>query len=197
MAEKTMRRHDGHEVPVSLVPKLDKQKDKIVRKHIKQAKHISALLAELRKATMDDVNSIRAEMFAENKVKEDSKGNMLIQSYDKQLKIEISIAERIEFGDLINVAQGKINEYLKTKTEGGDNEIAELINHAFTTSKGKLDTKRILSLFKLNIKHHLWVEAMELLKKSIETNSSKTYIRFWEKGEGEAFKSITLDISNV
>ncbi len=193
-----MRRHDGHDVPISLVPALDKKKDKVVRQHIKTAEKLAALLLKLKNDAMKDIEAIREAMYADNKVKEGSKGNMLIQTFDKSLKIEVAIAERIEFSDLINVAQEKINQYLKEKTGNGiDSEIAELINLAFKTTKGKLDTKRILSLFKLQIKHSLWIEAMELLKKSIETNSSKTYIRFWKKDENGSLKSIVLDIANV
>ncbi len=196
--KKTMINHEGYEIPMHLVPAIDKKKDKLVRKYMKLAKELNKCLAALRSSAMGDIDELRSDLFKDNKLTDKNKGNMTIYTFDKSLKIEVAIAERIEFNDMIQVAQEKINEYLKEKSSGGiDTEVAELINHAFKTTKGRLDTKRILSLFKLTIKHHLWVDAMELIKKSIDTNNSKTYIRFWERNAQGQYDSISLDIANV
>jgi uncharacterized protein HemY len=136
-------------------------------------------------------------MMAEHKVKKNHKGNYSITSFNKNIKIEITIQERVEFDDLIQVAQEKINEYLEKKTGDIDNDLRQIINLAFKTTKGRMDVKRVLGLFKLNIKNKLWLEAMEILKKSISRNTSKRYMRVWKKDASGEYKTIELNFSSI
>ena len=136
-------------------------------------------------------------MLEDNNVPGNSKGGFSVSTFDRDAKIEISIQERIEFDDLISVAHEKIKLYLEEKTQGVDHDLQQIINQAFETRKGRMDVKRILGLFRLQINHPLWIDAMELIKRSITRNNSKRYARIWEKDENGEYRNIELNFSSI
>ena len=60
-----------------------------------------------------------------------------------------------------------------------------------------MDVKRILGLFRLKINHPTWMEAMELIKQSINRNNSKRYARVWEKDKNGEYRNIELNSSSI
>ena len=198
MASKIWRDHLDREVPATYVPKIDKKKEKVALRYLKKAKYIHNKLEEFKAALLEDCDELYELMLEEAEIDENKrKGNYTVTSFDKSVKIEVNVQERIEFDDHINMAQKKINQFLEEKTKGVDHDLAVLVNDAFKTSNGRLDTKRILGLFKLQIKGKLWEEAMELVKKSINRNNSKRYVRIFEKDiEGE-YQNIELNFSSI
>jgi hypothetical protein len=136
-------------------------------------------------------------MLEDNNVPAQSKGGYSVSTFDRDVKIEISIQERIEFDDKISVAHEKIKQYLAEKMQGVDADLQSLINQAFETRKGRMDVKRILSLFRLQIKHPLWLEAMELIKSSISRNDSKRYVQILKKDVNGEYRNIDLNFSSI
>jgi hypothetical protein len=198
MEKKRWIDHRGNEVPAKYVPALEKDKDTYCSKTLRKAIEISAKLKAFKTDLLMEAEHLYYKMLEESNIDVNTrKGNMTIASFDKSIKIEISVQERIEFDDNITLAQEKINEYLRLKLADGDMELAELVNSAFTTSKGKLDNKRILSLFRMKIRHHLWIDAIELIKKSIQVNSTKRYIQIWVKDDQGAYKAVDLSLSTL
>lgn len=189
--------HNGNEIPFQYVPKLDKVRERVAMKVVKKAKKLSEQLTAFKQESIKECDAVFGQMMSDHKVKKTGKGNYSVTSFGKDIKIEISIQERVEFDDLIQVAQEKINEYLAEKTGGIDHDLQQIINLAFKTTKGKMDVKRVLGLFKLNIKHKLWLEAMEILKKSISRNTSKRYMRIWEKDGNGEYKAVELNFSSI
>ncbi len=185
----------GQEIPAQYVPKLDKLRDRTARRILKKAEGLSLRLADFKEEAITDADKVYDTMMAENKIRKNSRGGYTITSFDKSIKVEISIQERIEFDDLIQVAQEKINEFLAEKTGGVDEDLRQIINLAFKTTKGQMDVKRVLSLFKLQIRHKKWLEAMDILKKSINRNVSKRYMRVWKKNESGEYKAVELNFS--
>lgn len=195
---KTWVNHKGDKVPYQYVPGLDKKKERFAVKALKNAQKLEENLTRFKKQLITEADKLFAEMMKEANLKPtDRKGNYSITSFDKSVKIEVNVQNKVEFDDNINFAQEKINDYLETKMQGADEELSVLVNNAFKTTKGNLDTKRILSLFSLNIKHPIWLEAMELIKKSIQTNNSKRYVRIWHKNDEGEYESIDLNFSSI
>lgn len=189
---------DGFKIPANRVPVIDRKKDTIAHRYLNKAKSLNTKIAEFKTKMLKDIDAIYAEMLKEaNLEPTDRKGNFMLYSFDKSIKIMVKVSDRIEFDDHITIAQEKIKEFLNKKTEGADQDLAELVNNAFTTTKGRLDTKRILGLFNLKIKHKLWLEAIELIKTSITRNQSKRYVTVYERnGEGE-YKAIPVNLAAV
>lgn len=197
MAKKIWKDHNGDVIPTAYVPSLDKARDRVAQRVLKQAVDLNVRMAKFKDESLMACDALFDKMLEDHKVRKNSKGGYSISSFGKDIKIEISIQERVEFDDLIQVAQLKINEYLESKTHGIDTDLQQIINLAFKTTQGKMDVKRVLGLFKLNIKHHLWVEAMDILKKSISRNNSKRYLRVWKKADNGEYKAVDLNFSSI
>jgi hypothetical protein len=197
MAKKQWIDLNGNEVPAQYVPKIDKDRERITLKHLKRAKKLSEQLERFKEELLADCDAVYEKMLADNNVPGNSKGGFSISTFDRDAKIEISVQERIEFDDLISVAHEKIKLYLEEKTQGVDHDLQQIINQAFETRKGRMDVKRILGLFRLKINHPTWMEAMELIKQSINRNNSKRYARVWEKDKNGEYRNIELNFSSI
>lgn len=194
---KTLTDHRGYDVPVDLIQKSDLKKDKVAFKLLSKAEKINELLESFKKESFEMADDIYTSEAEKNGIKEDAKGNFTFYSFDKSVRIEVTVSDRIEFDEHIQFAQSKINEYLKLKTNGLDNELSQIINNAFSTTRGKLDTKRIIGLFRLKIENSIWMEAMELIKKSMSSNSSKRYLSICKREENGEYKAVQLNFSAI
>jgi hypothetical protein len=197
MSKKVWINHTGQEVPAGYVPKIDKDREKLVLTYIAKAEKLSKQLEDLKTEMLTECDGFFTDMLESNGVKKDGKGNYSLTSFDKMLKIEVSVQDRIEFDDMIQVAHAKIKEYLNEITKDTNADIQVLVNSAFQTSKGRMDVKKVLSLFELHIKHPKWVEAMELIKNSINRNNSKRYVRLFKKDTMGEYKNIELNFSSL
>lgn len=191
--------HNGNDIPSTYLHKIDKDKDAAAKRLFKKATDLNGRLESFKAELLETCDELYNRVLSENKVtiRENSKGGYSIMTVDKSIKIEISIRETMSFDDRIDVAQAKIKEFLAEKTKGIDLDISTLINNAFETRKGQLDTKRVMGLMKLNITHHTWVEAMELIRQSIQTNNTKRYVRVWERQIGGEYKAVKLDFASI
>jgi hypothetical protein len=139
---------------------------------------------------------------AEAGIKEEQrgKGNFMWYNFDRSIRIEVKIAERIEFDDLtIKAAKAKFDEFLDANIEGKVDFAKELVLDAFTTRNGKLDVKRVLSLlkYKSKVKDAIFQEAMTHLEASIRRPDSKTYFRISVKDDNGEYQYINLDFAAI
>lgn len=187
---------DGNEIPAKYISKYKKAAERLTLRHIKKAKSLQEKLTEFKKQILADADQWYIDMLKEHNMEDKkSKGNFTIFSFDKSQKVEISVQDRIEFSDLIQVAQEKIKEFIAEKSKGIDNELQQIVDQAFTTTKGKLDVKRVLGLFGLKITHKKWLEAMELIRESMSRNHSKRYVRIFERDAEGKYVNVELNFS--
>ncbi len=197
-SEKMWSDHRGNEVPREYVPKEDKDNEKIVATIYKEAEKLSNQLAKFKERAFEITDKQYANILKAAKIDpSDRKGNYSITSFDKSVKIEVNVSDRIDFDDNINLAQIKLNEFIKSKTEGVDADLSVLVNNAFSTRKGRLDKGRIFDLMQLNIKGQLWAEAMELIRKSITTNSSVRYMDISSKDSEGRYVPVRLNFASL
>jgi len=187
--------YQGNEVPLKYVSTYDKKKEKVITKVFAEAQKINATLEAFKKMMFAECDKLFDEMFKANDLEKVAQKNYTLFSFDKGLKIEVTTQDVVDFDDRIQLAQAKINEYLKIKTDGADQELSILVNNAFKTKKGRLDKARIFGLFPLKINHHLWVEAMELIKKSIMTNYTRRYATIYVRDEEGKYNQVQLNFS--
>ncbi len=139
--------------------------------------------------------------FMESKsVNKQAKGNFTWFNFDRSIKIEVSINDRIEFDDLtMKACKEKFDEFLGLNLDEKQAFVKELINEAFSTSRGKLDAKKVMSLMKYRtkIKDTLFQDALDLLEQSIRRPDSRTYFRVWKKADDGQYKNIDLNFSSI
>lgn len=187
--------HKGVAIPAKYVPKNDKEREVIVTRYINRAIKLNEALIDFKNGVLAECDAFYDQLMADNGVKKQGKGNYSLTTFDKAYKIEVDVQDRIEFDDTIQVAHEKLKAFIAEKTQGVDFDLQQIVNGAFQTSKGKMDVKRVLGLFEYNINHPTWKEAMELIKNSIQRNSSKRYVRLWERQENGDYRAIELNFS--
>ena len=196
--DSTWTDHRGQQVPRQYVDRFDVKKEAVIGKLTTDAMALNKRLADFKQKAFGEADALYAEMLKTAEIAPtERKGNYTLYNFDKSIKLTVDVSDRIEFDENINFAQQKINEFLLEKTSGADAELSVLVNNAFTTTKGRLDTKRIFQLFQLKITHPLWQQAMDLIRKSIQTNSSVRYLTFYTRGGGDKYEIINLNFSNV
>lgn len=196
--QKLYKTAKGESVPASAVSVSDKRKDKVVNKLIKQALKLYRELDEFKDVAYSECDKLYNQNLELKGVDATTKkGNYTLYSYDKSMKIEMNISSVIKFSDDIAIAQAKIDEYLDEATREASDDLRTIVRRAFTTSRAQLDKARILSLFQYQIKHPLWLEAMEIIKGAIEVSETKRYMAFSTRDSEGEYLPILLNFAAI
>lgn len=190
----------GRLVPVSKIKDIDLQRDELVREIVNHAQEVSLAIANFKHQSLGDIQAFK-ELSAEKYGKNlgGKKGNISLHSFDGRYKIQLANSESIAFDERLQTAKELVDECIHRWTEGTNDNIKALVEHAFQTDKeGKISTSRIFGLMKLNITDPGWLLAMDAIRDSIQVIGSKTYIRIYERQEDtENYIAIPLDITGV
>jgi len=202
MAKKKWIDETGNEIPVARVTAYEKKKEKIADKLFKEALKINAALINFKDSALevseDLFNEIMQQAGVEKAVK--SKGNFTFYNFDRSLKFEINVNERIVFDDaLITACKQKLMSFIDSKIVGVDSFIKNIVMDAFETRNGKLDTRKVMGLLKhrKTVKDTTFLEALDLLEASIKRPSSKKYFRIWQRSENGEYINIELNFTAV
>jgi len=189
----------GMQIPVGRITPVEKLKEKTASQLLGRAQSVSAHLEELKSEFRNACEKVYMDAIAELKGKE-GKGNFTFYNFDRSIKIETSIKDRIVFDDVtIGVAQEKLMQFLNDSVQSDVEFVKDIINDAFSTSSGSLDVKKVMGLLKYRtrVKNALFQEALELIEKAIRRPDMKTYYRIWSlDGNGE-YQAVELNFSNI
>lgn len=200
-ADKVWRDESGQDIPVNRLRRSEKLREQMAFKIANNASKLSKLLAEQKDLMKEATQAVVLAIIEENDGKKrDTKGNVTWYNFDGTIKVEANIQDRIEFDTtLLDQCKGKLDQLLNENLTSKDVFIKDIVMSAFETSRGSLDTKKVLSLKKHSsrIKHPLYQEAMDLLDKSIRRPDSRTYYRVWRKDENGQYQNIDLNFSSI
>ncbi len=195
---------NGLEIPPHRITKAEKLREKNANKLLRDAKKINSLLAEYKKTIDKASQEVFQAALKEAGVKPgERKGNFTWYNFDRSIKVEVNIAERIEFDDaLITAAKEKFNSFLQSNTGGIDEMIRQLIMDAFSTYRGKLDAKKVMNLIRYRSKiaksrHPEFHEAIDLIEQSIRRPDSRKYFRVWEQDKSGEYQVVDLNFSSI
>lgn len=205
MAKKQWIDESGLEIPVSRVTSLEKLKERKSEAITKQAEKIQQLLLALKEDIREASEEIYRKTLEENNIdSKDRKGNFTWHNFDRTLKIETAISERIDFDDAtIAAAKIKFDLFLQENINGVDEMVRSVITDAFSTTRGKLDAKRIMKLVShrqripRQEKYSGFHEAIDLIEKSIRKPESKAYFRVFKKNTLGEYENIDLNFSSL
>lgn len=189
----------GRLVPVESISDIDLARDELVKEIVAGAKKINALLREFRLKTHADIEAL-VELSAE---KYDvtiggKKGNLSLLSFDGKYRVQRAISETLGFDERLQAAKELVDQCLNEWSENARPEIRTLILDAFQVDKeGRINTKRVLSLRRLDIKDEKWKRAMEAISDSLSVAISRQYIRIYERDEEGRYNQINLDLPNA
>ena len=190
---------NGSLVPESKVKDIDKLRHQTVTTLCEQAKVVSDELKHFKADAMADVSAFVETSLELYGVKSGgSKGNVSLVSFDGRYKVMRQIADTISFDERLQAAKSLIDECIVDWSNGINDNIHVLVNHAFQTDNaGKVSTSRILGLRKLKITDQKWLKAMEAIADSMQAVSSKPYVRFYERNAAGEYMPISLDVASI
>lgn len=198
--DKSWTDETGRIVPMDYISLGNRLKERAAGTLLRKAKSINAHLTAFKKETQLLCDKVYKKMLEEFKAKEGSKGNFTWFNFDRSIKIDVTINERIDFDDLtIKACKSKLYEFLDENLNSKQDFVKEMVTDAFSTSRGKLDAKKVMSLLKYRtqIKAPLFQEALDLMEQSIRRPDSKVYFRIWERCEAGSYELIDLNFSSV
>ncbi len=188
---------NGDLMPVKLIDQPVVKEHDLVEHLISEAKTLNTLLEEFKKKATKLISKHLDDIA--QRYNEDWKGNAILYNYSKTEAIEFSISNTIDFDSRLEVAKTKIYHCIEKWSEGSNVHIIALVKKAFDSDKkGLVDTKRIISLTTLKIEDEDWKEAMQIIRESIITKSTKKYIQFKQREDStEKLAVITLNFSAI
>ena len=190
----------GRMVPIDLVKEIDKTRDALVKDLIEKALTLQAAMLALKTNAMAEIRSFVDLSAMEWNVKiGGKKGNITLFSFSGLYRVQVQISEYMVFDEQLQIAKKMIDDCLTRWTRQSSSEIKALINDAFQVDKeGRINTKRILSLRRLDIKDDLWVKAMDAITASLQVVGSKEYIRLHRRETPkDKWIPISLDMAAI
>lgn len=198
--EKQWTDETGSVVPIDYISLGNRLKERSAGSLLKNAKRLNKQLKKFKAKTQELCDKVYKAMLEEFKAKADSKGNFTWFNFDRSIKIDVSVSERIDFDDLtIKACKQKLYEFLDANLDAKQAFVKEMVTDAFSTSRGKLDAKKVMSLLKYRqqIKAPLFQDALNLLEESIRRPDSKVYFRIWERNGSGEYELIDLNFSSI
>jgi hypothetical protein len=185
----------GNLIPESKVKDIDKLRTELVKRLCQMAEAQAAGLKDFKLTTMAEVAAFVAISLDQYGVKTGgTKGNVTLTTFDGQYKLVRQMADNIVFGEQLMAAKALIDGCVHEWAQGANDNIRALVNHAFQTDKeGKINTGRVLGLRRLDIRDPQWQQAMQAIADSMQTQSTKPYVRFYKRDDGGLYQPIVLD----
>lgn len=188
----------GSLVPVELVKPADKLEDEVVRKIVAFAVSLSDQIARFRGHTMTDLGEFDALLAQEYKATiGGKKGNRTYQTFDGLMRVQVAVADFVEFGPQLQIGKAKLDEIMNEWSADTRPEIRAIITKAFNTDKeGQVSRSDIYTLLRLDIDEPRWQEAMRAIRDAMRITGSKEYVRFYRRATlKDAWQPITIDLA--
>ena len=183
-----LRDAKGNLVPVETVKPIDLLMDETVRRITGFARQLSAQIGRFKGHTFEDVNAFQALIAQEYGAHiGGKKGNITLTSFDGCQKVQVQVADLIEFGPELQVSKALIDECLSEWSADSRSEIRALVNRVFQVNKeGQINRAELFMLLRVEIEDARWVRAMDAIRDSIRVIGSRTYVRFYERTAPDA-----------
>lgn len=190
----------GNLVPVDLVKPQHLLEDETVRKVMGYAVALSEQVARFKAHVFEDLGALESLLAQEYGLsKGGAKGNKTFMSHDGLFKVEVRIADRIDFGPELQIAKALVDECLNEWASDARPEIRAIVTRAFNTDKaGQINRAEIFMLLRLEIGDARWRRAMEAIRDAMRIVGSKTYVRCsMRPAPDAAWQPVTIDLAKA
>ena len=190
----------GALVPVALIKPQHVLQDEVVRKIIGYAIALSAQVARFKAHTFEDLGGFEALLEQEyGSTIGGAKGNKTLMSHDGLFKVQVQVADYIDFGPELQTAKGLIDECLNEWAAGARDELRAIVTRAFNTDKpGQINRSEVFMLLRLDIDDARWQRAMQAIRDAMRVVGSKTYVRCYRRETQEAqWEAVSIDLARA
>lgn len=191
---------EGHLVPISKVKPEDKLEDDLVKEIYKEAVCLHSEIKAYKQIAFENVRGFMTLLEEKYETKRGGKkGNVQMTSYDGLLRVQLSVADYIQFGPQLQIAKSLIDECIQEWSQGANDNLKIMVDQAFRVDKNnRINTQAILGLRRFDIKDKKWCQAMDAITDSIRVTRTKEYIRIYRRASPEAdWEPVNLDIAKV
>ena len=190
----------GNTVPQKFIPIIDRKRDKAVEDVHGAIDKLESFMLKTKEMCLALIEAYQDWLDKECNTKREGKGNLQLTNFSGDKRVEIRINDMVEFDERLGLAKTKIDECIVRWSDGSRDEIAAIVRQAFNLDKkGNVNRQMILRLLGLEIKDATWVEAMDLIRKSIQVTGSRQYIQMSRKVKSETgaeqWETINLNFS--
>lgn len=192
-----MKDAQGRMVPIELVKQIDLERDALVREIVAGAQEVNQTVVAFKTKTFGDIQAF-VDLAAEKHDRSlgGIKGNVTLSSYDGEYRVLRAIDEYHTFNEQLQIAKQLIDRCINRWSEGSDQKIRLLVQDAFQVDKkGRVNTKRILGLKRLNIEDEEWQQAMEAIAESLEVAGTREYVRIYKRDPSGEYQQINIDVA--
>lgn len=198
--EPYLRDARGSLVPIAAVKAADLLMDETVRGVLAGARDVSAQIAAFKAATFERVSALQA-LIAQDYGAQlgGKKGNITLTSFDGCMKVQVQVADLLEFGPELQAAKTLIDACLTEWASGSAAELRALVNRVFQVDKqGQINRAELFMLLRVEIQDDRWKRAMDAIRDSIRVIGSRTYVRFYDRPASDAaWRAVSLDLASV
>ncbi|MEZ5782096.1 MAG: DUF3164 family protein [Rhizobiaceae bacterium] len=190
----------GNLVPVEMIRPMEKLEDETVRKIMGHARELSAQVSRFKAHTFDDLGSFEALLEQEyGASKGGAKGNKTFLTFDGCQKVQVQVADTIDFGPQLQIAKGLIDECLTEWAAESGPEIRAVVTRAFNTDRqGQINRAAIFMLLRLDIEDERWQRAMAAIRDAMRVVGSKLYVRCYERERPDGdWRAVTIDLAKA
>ncbi|MBW7838487.1 MAG: DUF3164 family protein [Chitinophagaceae bacterium] len=193
----------GTEIPYNRTTKFERLTEKNIGKLYNSSLKLNDQLNKFKAEIEGLVTEIIELARIENEVKLHGKGNYTFFNFDRSIKVEVNVNELIRFNDITLESAKEVLLGIVRENISGDDFILGLVEDAFQTSRGRLDTRKILGLkkhtqrIKTKAIREQWEKAMKLIDQSISRPDSKTYYRVWARDDEGKYQAVELNFSSI
>lgn len=190
----------GALVPIELVRQQDRLQDDTVRALFDRANDVADAIAAFKTRAFADIDAFNALIAERYGAKVGGpKGNITFSTFDGLRRIQVQVADHIEFGPEIQAAKSLVDKCLEEWSADSRAEIRKLVMDAFDVDKeGKLNRSKLFSLMRLDIADDRWGRAMTAIKDSIRVVGSKRFVRFYFRADCQApWQALSLDAATA
>jgi hypothetical protein len=173
----------GRLVPLEMVKPADRQRDELVQKLFSQYADVQDVCQKFRVEADEEIDAHLQLVQEQYGVKMGGQvGNLVLNSYDGELRVTRAVDKVIAFSDEIHAAKKLIFECVEEWITEARPELKVLVEDAFRQDKqGHLSAGRILGLLRLEIADERWKHAMLAIRDSVRVQNTRTYLRFYRR----------------
>ena len=190
----------GNLTPVETIPAAALLEDDTVRKIAGYGLALSGQIARFRAHTFEDLGDLEALLAQEYGVaKGGAKGNKTFMTWDGLYKVQVQVADHVDFGPQLQIAKQLIDECLNEWSAESRPELRAIVTRAFNTDKaGQINRSEVFMLLRLEIEDARWQAAMRAIRDAMRVVGSKVYVRLYHRPAPDAgWEPISLDIARL
>ncbi len=191
----------GNKIPYGILKKSEKENEKLIYSIAKEALNVSDRLKKLKIFIAAKIDAAVTNFHADySGKKKEFKGNYTFFNFDYSIQVKVKVGRPVKLDDLmIGEAKALLDEFLKDGVTTKTTAIKEMIMDAFETSRGKMDTKKILGLRRYadRIEDKRFADAMALIDRAIRRPTTCTYYQVAVRNEQGKYDAVKLSLSDI